>query len=228
MIKNNWWCAILVTLNVLLLIGCVNPAVSEWPEMHGKVVERGAGKPVSDAYVVVRWIGSFPVAWVDAQTSCFHVYVTRSDKNGVFTVPIWHNETESARSGQQFVRVHAYKPGYYEAEEMADARLNEVSSKTRIVEDLGRYLLAPLTPHMSDNEQMDRLLRLHGNMSCGAVDNSDVSLIEVYRLMEKQAGALHFAQNYSSILDELRYRREILELGHEEATTRYMERNKER
>lgn len=219
--KKNWLNLLLAMLGVVLLIGCVNPAVREWPEMHGRVVDQQTGEPIPDTFVVVTWVGNIATAFVDSRTDCFHGYVTRSDTDGWYSIPAWTNEGQFAHAGNQRVEAFAYKHNHHEPEEMAEIRL-QGRTRNHIASDLGVIVLVKDSEDITQDEKLNKLWLMHGQVDC--VEAPDRDTIALYRLIEDEAKEQGFAKGYAATIENMRYGREVREFGEQEAYKRHLER----
>lgn len=84
----------------------------------GVVVDSETGKPIAGAYVTVDWIHSGG-DMVGSRTSCVHMELTRSDKEGRYQFA-----TKSMPVGLNIEReIRAYVPGYQETEAYDERRI---------------------------------------------------------------------------------------------------------
>lgn len=198
----------LATVMCLPLTAC---GVSSGP-IDGTIIDEATGKPIADAIVLVTWEGSIP-AVVEQHRVCVHVMSTITDSQGRYHFDGW---SKKANFGPVPVTVlqpllFAYKPGYEWSDRPSGA-------------DSNKMYLAP--SKATGDERAAFLLRVIDNSRCDARDPSERSRLPLLRALEHEAETLSLSKNKGDFIDAIRFEREIIELGYEEAERRYIGREK--
>lgn len=207
--RHGLLAVLLIGASSLPSMGC---AYSGGP-IEGKVLEEGTDRPIADAIVVVRWQGT-AFSFVESPTVCIHVETATTDKNGRYRIPFW--------------RASAKPSGVHRIEPIVTAYKAEYQWPKRLPKDLGSgdQYLRPSTG--TRDERLRYLRRLSSATSCGAQNGSEKNslplLKAIYEEAKSSGGDVRQASNEMSLVESLRYRIEILELGFEEAEKRHLER----
>jgi len=97
-------CTTLLAAGCCLL--CPKP-IEDWPAEGGLVVDADTGEPLAGAYVTGRWEGH-----AYGESVCFHAESMRTDSDGRFVFPAWHNTGPYNTTHYQQFTDRAYLPGY--------------------------------------------------------------------------------------------------------------------
>ncbi len=185
-----------ITLVALLLIlpGCGTMGAS----ISGKVIDKSTGQPIEGAIVLAYWEGSVMNPIHDTRT-CFHVESTTSNKKGKFRIPFWVSTPKGIVD--QEVSTVAYKQGYQRA--WGQQSLNE------------KYLV-PFTG-MLRGGRLEYLKRISG---FGCTSDEFKELLPYIKAIYKEASEIAIEKEDKEILNSLRYKIDLIELGSEETTKR--------
>src|SRR3989344_7252350 len=76
----------LLLLSLLLGLSAFTAcATTPLQPVQGQVLEEGTNKPIANALVVGRWMGTVTHGIVESRTVCYHVESTTTDAEGRFT-----------------------------------------------------------------------------------------------------------------------------------------------
>ena len=109
--RNSTYFAAAMSAVLLIGTGCSNMPRS-WDVFPGQVVSSSTDEPVEGAVVLAFW-------WADIQglftstISCFHVETAKTDNEGIFKIPGWHDvEEENKGLSNPSIHIAIYKMGY--------------------------------------------------------------------------------------------------------------------
>jgi len=193
-----------LALNVLSLPACALSGGA----IEGQVLEEGANKPVAQAIVVVKWVGSVS-KFVDSQGVCVHVETAITDHEGRYHTPSW---SASSTVGPEILVSRlipvftAYKPGYKQVEKETDFPL----------------YLKPFTGERG--ERLEYLKRTSRVTGCHSAGESEKNLLPLRNALYQEALQLVQTKDDQKVLEDLLYSKEIAEFGYDAAQKRHLER----
>ena len=194
-----------LALSVLSLPACALSGGA----IEGQVLEEGTHKPVAEALVVVKWVGSVS-KFVDSQSVCVHVESAVTDNEGRYRTPSWSAPSTVGPEilVSRLIPVFtAYKPATRQVEKETDFPL----------------YLKPFTG--GRGERIKYLSRLSGVARCGESGDSKKNLLPLYRaLLDEAKSIANTTVEEKKTVEFLLYELEIVELGYEQATKRHLVR----
>lgn len=176
-----------------------------------RVVDVATGKPIHDAYVVVRWSGTVAVM-VEGVVTCFSVAGARTDSDGTFTLPPLSGDVSPMIVDRRQLII-LYKAGYKQLP-MTDR--NELPLK---MDSDGRVGVL----------RMSYLVRLMQSMICGSEQQQKDVLLPTFKAIyaELQALAPEPTTSEQRSLNSALFLIESLEIGYRQAYDRARERARE-
>jgi len=152
-----------VVIATLVIEGCSQTPIREWPAIEGLVLDSSNGKPVAGVFVITVWKG---YAGPNSQSQYFHQSITITDSIGKFETPAWVNPDKgTSRLSDQTTYVYAlYKTGY------------TLSGKT-YTEQSQRHGLYYVERDISSKDRLDYLVKL----------SKALNHLEVNKLLQCQA-----------------------------------------
>jgi hypothetical protein len=182
--------------------------------VQGQVLEEGTNKPVANALVVGRWMGTVTHGIVESRTVCYHVESTTTDAEGRFTLPPTEKEYKY-RDGDHYTSITVYKLGY-------EAYLPPGYARSEAYRQNIRYL----QPFAGGREErLAYLSRIA--VSCSDKKEIEINLLPLYKALHEEAKGLAITRDDKlKVLYRLRDV-ERLELGTDKAWENFRRRERE-
>ncbi|MEO8739920.1 MAG: hypothetical protein ABI537_09485 [Casimicrobiaceae bacterium] len=220
-VKIRMWSVILVALAGLLVVlditdGGPNLRPLTGGPVHGVVIDVKSNRPLTEATVVVKWIGhvssdhgpSYP---------CYYVALAQTDNEGKFTVPAWQLKIRGGadegllrwvdtKSIQKPLEIAAYKRDYF-IDRGPEPFAKDVNVLLKMEPSVGT-VQARLAYLVAD---------LHQQTLCGA-DNK--KLIPVYQAAYEEGNAIATSDEELKLVDSLLTTLESAQYGNSVALDR--------
>jgi len=199
---------ILVPLFLVLSVLSLPACALSGGAIEGQVLEEGTNKPVAQAIVTVKWVGSVS-KFVDSQSVCVHVETAHTDEQGRYRTPAWSaaSTVGPAILVSRLIPVFtAYKPAYRQAEKETDFPL----------------YLKPFTG--GREERLEYLKKTSRATGCHAAGESEKNLLPLRNALYEEAQQLTETKDDKKVLEDLLYSKEIVEFGYDAAQKRHLER----
>jgi hypothetical protein len=186
--------------------------------VQGQVLEEGTNKPVANALVVGRWMGTVTHGIVESRTVCYHVESTTTDAEGRFTLPPTEKEYKY-RDGDHYTSITVYKLGY-------EAYLPPGYARSEAYRQNIRYL----QPFAGGREERLKYLERaeQSIRTCRSPQAEEKNLLPLYRAFYEEAKSLAKTKEDQKIADGFLAGMEIIELGYKEGMRRALERAEKR
>ena len=173
--------------------------------LEGKVLEEGVNKPVTNAMVIVRWIGDISSIG-HGSSVCYHVEVVTTENHGQFHVPAWEKPSPYGDIAHPRAIRDAYAPHYTFAR--ADKEVIYLQLFTGVREERLAYL-SRITVSCSDRKEIE------------------INLLPLYKALYEEAKGLAITKDDKlKVLYRLRDV-ERLELGTDKAWENFRQRERE-
>ena len=131
--QKSWIYLFLCT--IYLAAGCAGPGTrSEWPEMHGRVLDADTKQPVAGTIIVAFWEGYGGHAEI-----CFHSETVITDKNGEYLIPAWENIESTKNLTYQTVDVGVVHKDGYRITEPVDEQPSNSRTQHYLIRDNSTY-----------------------------------------------------------------------------------------
>lgn len=174
--KNNQFLqfTVLILFLTSFLSGCSAP-IKYWPSKTAQVIDKETNEPIADVHVLVKWYGIG--GGIHAQTRCYHVEATKTDKKGYFTMPGSLDGLGKSFLGRRYVSVEFYKPGYTGA-----------SKGGKSYYDMDKVYMAKFKG--TREERFKFFFTIHGGASCSQAGTSKRNAYKLHKAIYEEAKLL--------------------------------------
>jgi hypothetical protein len=168
--------------------------------LDGRVIDGSTGSPLDGVYVIGVWWVSTP-RFVESQTGCTKLEVTRTDEQGRFSTSGWSGRVLAHLFGEENLNVYYYKRGY-----RWEKGFEQKSEVVVLVPDTRTPL-----------ERIGHLRDLTVKADCGSESELKKYALPLYHVMYEEALPLASNKEERKELSGLLFDIERRELGYKQA-----------